>query len=228
MTTRSSRRDFLRGRASLGQPAQPVTGGRAPGTKPLPRVIAWLDEPAEPSPAPSGRHAAFPLLRPPGAIDEPGFLRGCTRCAACIDACPHGALRPAPARYREAAKTPIIDPAQAPCRLCEDWPCISACPEGVLALDSAGAMGTAHIQAHDCLNALGTSCSVCLERCPIEGALQLRAGKVMVHAALCTGCGICQHACPAPNNAVIILPTRQRPERPAAPANPSGSETSRG
>lgn len=225
MTTRSSRREFLRGRLSGGQLPTPEKPTPA---RSLPRVIAWLDEPAEPAAAPSERHASFPMLRPPGAISEPQFLAGCTRCDACIGACPHGALQPAPARYRDAAGTPIIDPAQAPCRLCENWPCISACPEGVLVLEGAGAMGSARIQAHDCLNALGTQCSVCLERCPIEGALQLQAGKVTVHVSLCTGCGICHHVCPAPNNAVIILPARERPERPASPVTPTIPETSDG
>lgn len=42
----------------------------------------------------------------------------------------------------------------------------------------------------------------------------------MVVAERCTGCGICQQVCPAPENAVLML---ARPEPPAeqAPGSPS-------
>lgn len=224
MTTRNSRRDFLRGRFSISPaaPSQPAVQGA------LPRVIAWLHDSPEPAATPGGKHASFPLLRPPGAIAEAQFLAGCTRCQACVTACPHGALQPAAARYREAAGTPIIDPSASPCRLCEGWPCITACPEGVLVLEGAGAMGSARIQHHDCLNALGASCSVCTEHCPSDGALQLRNGRPVVNTGLCTGCGVCHHVCPAPNNAVIMLPAQQRPERPARSAQPEAPEAQHG
>lgn len=77
-------------------------------------------------------------------------------------------------------------------------------------------MGSALIQSHDCLNALGTACSVCVERCPSEGALVLQNNRPHVNTSLCTGCGVCHHVCPAPNNAVIILPAQERPGRRAA------------
>jgi MauM/NapG family ferredoxin protein len=213
MSVRRSRRDFLRGRV-LPEP-EPDAAAPPASDRPLPRVIAWLQDPPEPQPGPAaaGRHAAFPLMRPPGAIREDEFMRDCTRCAACIEACPHDALRPAADRYRGAAGTPVLDAARAPCRLCEDWPCIAACPEGVLELQQAGAMGTARVQVHDCLNALGSLCSVCLEQCPVPGALSLRGRAPVVNDALCTGCGVCHHVCPAPNNAIMLLPTRERPGR---------------
>jgi ferredoxin-type protein NapG len=203
-----SRRDFLRGRVAPRTPDTPRQGAGSP----LPRVIAWLADPPEDAPAPP-RNAAFPLLRPPGAVREETFVADCTRCARCIEACPHDAVRHAPARYRQAEGTPYIDPAKAPCRLCDDWPCIAACPEGVLSLQGAAAMGKARVQMHDCLNALGASCSVCAEQCPVPGAIELSGGRVTVREPLCTGCGVCHHVCPAPNNAVLILPARERPDR---------------
>jgi Fe-S-cluster-containing hydrogenase component 2 len=125
---------------------------------------------------------------------------------------------------RVAAGTPIIDVTQSPCLLCEDLPCIAACESGALRSEAAAALGTAHIQPLDCLNRLGSSCTVCIERCPVPEALRLVDGVPVVEASLCTGCGQCAYACPAPSNAIAILPSELRPslaqieERAAAAA----------
>ncbi len=206
-----SRRDLLRG--NLGRtppPAKPIV---KPGQS-LPSVISWLD----PEMRPTERRAAsegFPLLRPPGAIAEPDFLATCTRCNDCAEACPHDAIHPAPERLRDAAGTPWIDPLTEPCRLCDDLPCIAACEPRALRPEAPAALGTARIQVLDCLNQLGTTCSVCLERCPVPGAIESVGAVPSVSEALCTGCGICQSVCPAPSNAVLILPNPERPT-PAA------------
>lgn len=191
-------------------PGQPLT---KPGRS-LPRVISWLD-PDMKSPAPrpdrSGHDAPFPVLRPPGAIRESEFLAACTRCGDCLRACQPGAIRLAPEPLRGAAGTPVIDPLVAPCLLCEELPCIRACEPGALRPEAPAQLGTALVQLHDCLNRLGSECSVCSERCPVPGAIQILAGVPSVDASLCTGCGMCQHACPAPRNAVMILPNPDRP-----------------
>ncbi len=156
---------------------------------------------------------AFPVLRPPGAVAESAFLAGCTRCGDCIRACPHQAIRLAPERLRSAAGTPIIDPAEQPCLMCPDTPCITACTPGVLrrAADApVPAIGVARISTVDCLAHQGSTCTTCSERCPVEGAIQLTRGRPQVAADACTGCGICHYVCPAPRNAVLIMP-RNRP-----------------
>jgi Na+-translocating ferredoxin:NAD+ oxidoreductase RNF subunit RnfB len=63
------------------------------------------------------------------------------------------------------------------------------------------------IQGRFCL-AYTSFCSVCVERCPVPGALPSQAGIPMVVPELCTGCGICHQVCPAPRNAVLLLPRR--------------------
>jgi ferredoxin-type protein NapG len=151
-----------------------------------------------------------PVLRPPGAVDEPDFLRLCTRCDACVEACPHDAVTRAPARLRAAAGTPVIDPLAAPCRMCTDVPCAAACQPGALRVDQGRVMGRAVIGAQDCLAYQGTTCSTCVEQCPVPGALRLVAGRPVVDASVCTGCGVCQHVCPSPRNAVIVLPALRR------------------
>jgi Na+-translocating ferredoxin:NAD+ oxidoreductase RNF subunit RnfB len=64
------------------------------------------------------------------------------------------------------------------------------------------------IQGRRCL-ALTWFCAVCVERCPVPGAMQVAHGMPSVVPEACTGCGICQQVCPAPTNAVLLLPRRQ-------------------
>lgn len=73
------------------------------------------------------------------------------------------------------------------------------------------------IQGRHCL-ALTSFCAACVERCPEVGAMAVQNGMPQVIAAVCTGCGICQQVCPAPTNAVLMVP-RQRLAR-RQPANP--------
>jgi MauM/NapG family ferredoxin protein len=180
------------------------------------RFLRWLrkDEAAEAktSPqAPSRRPAtALPLLRPPRAVPEADFLSLCSQCEACSAACPHDAIVRAPDRYRAAAGTPMIDPIASPCLACSDTPCVQACAYGALDPERPMRMGTARISPLDCLAHQGGMCSICVERCPVPGAMRREAGKPVIDEDACVGCGVCQHVCPAPVNAVLVLPARER------------------
>jgi ferredoxin-type protein NapG len=172
---------------------------------------AFARELAGPPPAsvPTLRTAIVPVLRPPGALAETAFLAGCTRCGDCITACPHHAIILAPERLRSASGTPIIDPAQQPCLMCPDTPCITACTPGVLRRtpDSpVPAIGLARISPVDCLAHQGSTCTTCSERCPVAGAIVLTNHRPQVVAEACTGCGICHYVCPAPRNAILLMP----------------------
>jgi Na+-translocating ferredoxin:NAD+ oxidoreductase RNF subunit RnfB len=69
------------------------------------------------------------------------------------------------------------------------------------------------IQGRHCL-ALTSFCAACFERCPVPGAIKRNQGMPMVVPSACTGCGICQQVCPAPTNAVLLLPRRNRVPAP--------------
>jgi ferredoxin-type protein NapG len=184
-----SRRDLLRGR--VGRAGAPAPAG--------------ADERAGGGPGAPGRGAQV-AHRPPGAVDEVAFLAGCTRCGDCIEACPVDAIRIAPAPYGPAAGTPVIEPMEAPCVMCDDLPCITSCEPNVLTRDAPVAMGLASIRRSYCIAWEGTLCTVCSERCPVEGAIRVERGRPTVVDDRCTGCGVCQHVCPAPYNAVLVLP----------------------
>ena len=64
----------------------------------------------------------------------------------------------------------------------------------------------AQIQTDACLAHRSTLCTVCSERCPEPGAIRVEHGKPSVSLEACTGCGTCRDVCPAPYNAVIIVP----------------------
>ena len=66
------------------------------------------------------------------------------------------------------------------------------------------------IQGRYCL-AYTTFCSVCVERCPVEGAMTVTNGIPMVVPNVCTGCAVCHDVCPAPTNAVLMVPRRRTP-----------------
>lgn len=216
-----SRRELLRGRfigGLLGRVGDAVSESLAPFTPKqddAPRHSSTSQSPLY--------HKSFPILRPPGAIEENAFLDGCTKCDACIEACPYDAIVHAPIRFRSAAGTPMIDPSPAgqPCRMCEDFPCIAACEPNVLRMDMPKVMGTARIDTLTCLAHQYSFCTVCSEQCPVEGAIEVIDGKPRIVEDACTGCGVCHHVCPAPANAVLLMPLAERPRPESAAETPT-------
>jgi Na+-translocating ferredoxin:NAD+ oxidoreductase RNF subunit RnfB len=75
--------------------------------------------------------------------------------------------------------------------------------------DNPGAQ-KAVIQGRFCLAYQNSFCSVCSERCPVPGAIAVQDGIPQVVLDLCTGCGICHDVCPAPTNAIRMIPAAPR------------------
>jgi len=163
------------------------------------------------------------VIRPPGALTEPEFNAACVRCGLCVRDCPYDTLRLADLGEPVATGTPYFVARQVPCEMCDDIPCVAACPTGALDpslidIDEAQ-MGTAVLVGHEtCLNYLGLRCDVCYRVCPlIDEAITLeishnrRTGKhalfiPTVHAEQCTGCGKCEKACVLEESAIKVLP----------------------
>ena len=150
-----------------------------------------------------------PLLRPPGAITERQFLQNCTRCDKCIHACPKDAIVKAPKKFGFLVMgTPYIDPMKNPCVMCDDLPCISACPDSaLLPVDSPADvnMGYAMLDKKKCQAYGDTFCQQCIIDCPIPGAItQNQDQQPVFHKKICTGCGVCVRSCSTVNIPVAI------------------------
>ena len=90
--------------------------------------------------------------------------------------------------------------------MCSDTPCITACETGALVAEAGVSMGSAQILMQSCLAHQNSFCTVCSEQCPVAGAIDVIDGKPVINAAVCTGCGVCDFACPAPHKAILIRP----------------------
>lgn len=230
-----SRRDFVRGRflrafgvkstdanESVAENKQRRKHLEMRYPRTLHQVAAGDDSPRSEASllaAPDARRRTVPIFRPPGAIEETSFLAGCTKCGECIDACPHDAIVKASNQFREAAGTPTILADHAACMMCRDFPCIAACEPNVLTSLVPPTMGTAKVTEHLCLAHHGTTCTVCSERCPVDNAITVVDGKPTVNESNCTGCGVCRYVCPAPENAILLMPAFLRPNAPPTPAS---------
>jgi ferredoxin-type protein NapG len=161
-----------------------------------------------------------PALRPPGALAEDDFLGACVRCGLCVRDCPYDTLKLAQVGEAVALGTPYFTARQIPCEMCEDIPCVKACPTGALdhGLTDIGKarMGLAVvIDQESCIAFQGLRCEVCFNVCPVRGkAITLekqhneRTGRhaffiPVVHSSDCTGCGKCEEGCVVDGEAAI-------------------------
>lgn len=164
-------------------------------------------------------------LRPPGALAEGDFLAACVRCGLCVRDCPYHILKLADLGEPAPTGTPYFTARQLPCEMCDDIPCVKACPTGALDREltdiNQARMGLAALVDHEsCLNFLGLRCDVCYRVCPvIDKAITLetqhnprsdRHAMLLptVHSEACTGCGKCEKSCVLPEPAIKVLPRK--------------------
>ena len=162
-------------------------------------------------------------IRPPGALDEEDFLGACIRCGLCVRDCPYDTLSLAKVGDDVALGTPYFTARNIPCEMCEDIPCIKACPTGALDhnlenIDDARMGLAVLIDQEACIAFQGLRCEVCFNTCPVRGkAIDLeyrhnqRSDKhalfiPIVHSDACTGCGKCEQACILEEAAIKVMP----------------------
>ena len=165
-------------------------------------------------------------IRPPGALPEDDFLAACVRCGLCVRDCPYNTLKLsdlANVTLPVATGTPYFTARDIPCEMCEDIPCVKACPTGALDREltdiTQSRMGLAAlVDQENCLNFLGLRCDVCYRVCPVIDkaiTLELRHNPrsdrhalllPTVHSDACTGCGKCEKSCVLPEAAIKVFP----------------------
>jgi len=171
------------------------------------------------------------LIRPPGSLPEDDFIGRCIRCGQCQRVCPNNALHPT---FTEAGLEGMWTPyliarigyCEPTCTLCGQ-----VCPTGAIreltltqkvgdAETPPDRIGTAFIDRGRCLPwAMATPCIVCEEWCPTspksvylreESAYdrlgnEVKVKRPYIDAALCTGCGACEFACPVADRKAIYI-----------------------
>jgi ferredoxin-type protein NapG len=180
-------------------------------------------------------------LRPPGALKEEEFLKTCIRCGLCVEACKNRenkiiidgkeirTLYLAAPGDNAPMGTPYFIAREGPCFMCDEIPCMYACPTGALTPDELkgkdgkvsidnAKMGVAVIDPSSCIAFWGLQCTACYRACPeldkaitIEWKKNKRTGKhayriPVVHTEHCTGCGMCEMACVTEKPAIKIFP----------------------
>jgi ferredoxin-type protein NapG len=164
-------------------------------------------------------------IRPPGALsEEEDFLGACVRCGFCVRDCPYDTLRLAELGSAIATGTPYFIARQTPCEMCDDIPCVVACPTGALDhnltnIDDARMGLAVVIDKEGCISFQGLRCEVCYNICPVQDkaiTLDTRHNKrtgqhayqvPVVHSDACTGCGKCEKACIVTGESAIkIIP----------------------
>lgn len=163
-------------------------------------------------------------LRPPGTVPEEDFKNKCIRCGACIRACPTHTLVPEEGFGSFWLQTPVFDPDLGGCSpSCND--CGVVCPtQAILPLPleekNKVKIGLAVFDSTSCLP-LGQdkACVVCFASCPFdaigltESTKNLPWGEKLLKPYIkeqdCTGCALCQVACPVtPKAAVTVSPVK--------------------
>lgn len=70
-------------------------------------------------------------------------------------------------------------------------------------------MGLAKVEQDLCRRSVGDDCRACVESCPLGDKaiiLSQHTGRVVVKVKGCTGCAICEQACPTLPQAIRVQP----------------------
>ncbi len=115
----------------------------------------------------------------------------CVGCCVCEYACSfekEKAFNPVKSRIRSVRLTPLINMALT-CRLCEEAPCVAACPRD--ALSQSKETGVIIVDEDKC-----NGCGWCIEACDY-GAIMIHPDKRVVFVCdLCNGNPKCVEWCP--------------------------------
>jgi len=150
--------------------------------------------------------------RPPWAVEgEREFQARCTRCDACITACPQNIVTRGDGGY------PTMDFSAHGCDLCGR--CLAICRTGALR-DTGKAPRPWRVQVgQNCLTRQRVECQSCADTCePRALRFALAPGgiaQLQVNPASCNGCGDCVSICPVGAISMVTATTSGPARDPA-------------
>lgn len=182
----------------------------------LSRVANGQDKPA-PKPKKDStvkENKTYPVC-PPGGLGIETFVKNCTACSLCINACPNGVLQPA---FKEYGITGIMQPVMNyhksfctyNCSICTELCPTNALHPLLLEAKKLTQIGKAKFIKDNCIvKTEKTSCGACSESCPTKAVHMIAyEGNLVIPEVtedICIGCGHCEFACPTvPYKAIYI------------------------
>lgn len=165
----------------------------------------------------------IPVL-PPGAGSSTEFHPACSRCYACVNACPTKVLTVRMPTMGDSFASYFAPALFADHAACPDScnKCTQVCPTGAinkltLEIKNRTQMGIAQVDKTKCLAwAKDENCVVCDEYCPYSAFnFEEQANGIpcpIVKEDVCRGCGFCQSACPVrePGPAIRVKGVREQ------------------
>ena len=155
------------------------------------------------------------VVRPPANKSGTRFTRQCSRCGACVQACPNGIIRFGGA---DAGWGAVLAPelsfdndfCSPTCTACGQVCPSGAIPRFTVKTKFTVPIGVAKVDANVCLLGENRECGTCVSACQYA-ALDLAwdkvnlVSRVVVDAKRCTGCGGCEYVCPSAPKAIRIF-----------------------
>ncbi|MCL1908685.1 MAG: 4Fe-4S dicluster domain-containing protein [Holophagaceae bacterium] len=156
---------------------------------------------------------------PPGAQSLDNMRRYCTACQLCVSSCPNGVLRPS--SLLATLMQPEMSFERGYCRP-ECVECSMVCPSGAIqkitmAEKTAVSIGSVVWIKDNCVvKRDNVQCNSCERRCPTEAITLVTDPEAdpesraplkipSIDNEKCTGCGACEHYCPArPFSAIFV------------------------
>lgn len=139
-------------------------------------------------------------IRPPWTTSQ-SIETHCTRCDACINACPEKILKP------DSAGFPRVDFSLNGCTFCGD--CREACEEKVFDDQKTVPWALDINISAQCLPQQGVICQSCRDACSDQAiSAPYRLGGLslpVIATQQCSSCGMCISICPV--NAISLSPT---------------------